>query len=94
MPALPLDPVSAGDVGVVERRHQTRLALEAGEPLRIEGERFGEHLDGDPVVKPRVAPQIDHAHAAAAEFALDRVGADPFGCHASGSRDFIVGRDT
>ncbi|HXV61571.1 MAG TPA: hypothetical protein VEK15_12815 [Vicinamibacteria bacterium] len=39
------DEVDAGDVGVIERGEELRLALEAGEALSVLGERRREHLD-------------------------------------------------
>ena len=39
--------VDAGDVGMIQRRQEFRLALEAREPIGISGERVGQDLDRD-----------------------------------------------
>ncbi len=59
--------VDRGDVGVVEGGEQLGLALEAGQPLGVAGERVGEDLDGDLAVEGRVEGLPDHAHAALAD---------------------------
>ena len=40
----------------------------------LEGELGRQHLDGDPALEPLVPGAIDHAHPAAPDLALDRVG--------------------
>ena len=42
-----LDAVDLRDVRVVQAGEELRLALEAGEPLRIGGEPFGQDLERD-----------------------------------------------
>ena len=42
-----LEAVDGGDVRVVERGEQLRLALEAGQPLGVAANAVGQHLDGD-----------------------------------------------
>jgi hypothetical protein len=71
-----LDAVDAGDVRVVERREQLRLALEAREVLRLPRQRVREHFDRDRPLQPRIASEIDDAHAAATELALDGIRAE------------------
>jgi len=68
---LLLDPVDAGEVGVVDLRERPRLALKAGEAVGILGELLRRRLDGDGAVQPRVAPEVHDAHPAAAELARD-----------------------
>ena len=67
-----LEAVDVGDVRVVERGEQLRLALEAGEALRVGGEGRGQDLDRDLAPELRVGGAIDLAHAAFAE-----LGGDP-----------------
>ena len=50
-----VQPVNGGDVGVVQRGEQLRLALEAAHPLGVDRKRGGEDLDGDVAVEARVA---------------------------------------
>jgi len=72
-------PLTAGFLQVVDRRQVAvieggeglGLLLEAAQPVGILGERLGQGLDGHQAVQARVARQVDDAHAAAAEFALD-----------------------
>ena len=62
------DVVKRADVGMIQRRNRTGLALEAGaEPL------VGE-LDGDGPAEARVDGAKDFAHATLAEFAFHLVG--------------------
>ena len=61
------DTVTAHDVGVIEPGHDTRLALEALDELRIRGQVPGEHLDGGVAVQAELACHVDRAHAAGAE---------------------------
>ena len=64
------DVVKRADVGMIQRRNRTGLALEAvAEPL------VGE-LDGDGPAEARVDGAKDFAHAALAEFAFDPVGSE------------------
>src|SRR5687768_16763568 len=57
-----------GDVGMVERRQRLRLALEAGQPLAVRGDR---RL----AAQARVGGAEHLAHAALAELRGDLVGA-------------------
>ena len=62
------------DVRVLQRRDRLDLALEAldADPLR----QFGrQHLDDDPPLEPQFLGDEHARHAAAAEFALERVAA-------------------
>ena len=62
-----LQPVDGADVGMIERREQTRLAGEARAALRIGREVPGQDLDRDVPIEPGVAGAIDLAHAARAQ---------------------------
>src|SRR5205085_11292506 len=62
------DVVESADVGVIQRRNRTGLALEAGAELLM-----GE-LDGDGPAEARVDGAKDLAHAALAKFAFHLVG--------------------
>ena len=62
------DVVNGADVGMVERGSGLRLALEAGQRLRIAGDFVGQELQGHEAVQARVLGFVDHTHAAAAEF--------------------------
>ena len=83
-------PVDVRDVGMVQRFERLRLALEAGDALRIAGERLGQDLDRHVAIELRVARAIHFAHAAAVERAL-RGAAD---CKGPGEAagDSVAGR--
>ena len=68
--------VDTGDVGVRQRREQLGLALEARHALGVLCKVLGQRLDGDGPVELGVASEIDNAHTAAPELALDRVRTD------------------
>ena len=77
MPSDVLDAVDRGDVRMIQRREQARLALEAREPLGIGGERRRQDLDRDVAAEPGVARAVDLAHAARAERCHHLVDAEP-----------------
>ena len=66
-PPSSADPVNRGDVRVVERGEQPRLAVESAQPVGIAAEERGEDLDGDVASELQVSRAIDLAHAAGAE---------------------------
>ena len=68
-----LDGVHRHDVGVRERRGRPGLAEEAFAELRPDGQLRRQHLDGHGPVEREIAGEIDRAHAAATELALDGV---------------------
>ncbi len=68
--------VDRRDVGVVERGQQLRLAVEAGQTLRVGGDVRGQRLDRRRPVEPRVGRGPDLTHPALAELALDAVVRD------------------
>ena len=80
-----LEPVDRGDVGMVERREHVRLALEAGEPLRVPRDFRGQDLDRDVAVQVRVSRAIDLAHPAGAERRGDPVVGEALANHQSGA---------
>jgi hypothetical protein len=65
--------VDGENVGMVERRHGLRLALEADARSAVVGEARGQHLDRDFALEPRVACAIHFAHPACAERGDERV---------------------
>jgi hypothetical protein len=68
---IALEVMYRADIGMVQRRNGTRLALEAPATLRVTGERLWQHFDGDAPVKPRVLGLVDLPHAALAEQRYD-----------------------
>ncbi len=66
------------DVGVVQPRRGTRLALESLHLLRGGESRIGQDLQGYPPAQRLLLGLVDHAHAAAADLAEDAVIAQPF----------------
>ena len=71
-----LEPVDLRDVRMIERREHLRLALESRDAIGIGGEEFGQNLDRDVAVQPRIARPIHLAHAACAEGGNDLVRAE------------------
>ena len=61
-----LDGMQRHDVGMVERRNSFRFPDEAGAPYRIGGEGVREHFERHATIQPRVAREIDLAHATSA----------------------------
>ncbi len=66
--------VDLRDVRVIQRGQGLRFAREARQPLGIEGEVFGEDLDGNVAIELRVPRTIDLTHAAFAELLQDAIG--------------------
>ena len=73
LPVGLLEPVDGGDVRVVERGEQVRLALEAREPVFVPRQLGRQHLDRDLAAEVAVGRSIDLAHAAGAERGRDPV---------------------
>src|SRR5262245_28913728 len=61
------------DVGVIEGRERSCLALEAGQPIVVARERLGKDLDGDEPIELRVPRTIDLAHSAGSDCGEDFV---------------------
>ena len=60
---------------MIERGQDLRFALEAGEPVGVEGEQFGEDLQRDVAIELRVVRAIDLPHPARAQGRLNLVRA-------------------
>ena len=69
--------VDGGDVRVIQRREDLRLALEAGDPGGVVRQRRGKHFDGDVAAKLDVAGAVHFAHSAGADARGDFVFAEP-----------------
>ena len=69
--------VDRGDVRVIERGEQLRLALQTAHVLRIVGNRRGQDLERDLAVEPGVGRAVDLTHAAGTERRDDLVDAQP-----------------
>ena len=65
--------VDRGNVWVVQRREDARLALEARHPVLVFGEVLGKHFDGDVTPELSVPRPVDFTHAARAERCEDLV---------------------
>ena len=68
--------VDCPDVRMIERREQSRFALEARHAIGVRRERRRQDLQRDVAIQLRVARAIDLAHAAGAEEREDFVGAE------------------
>jgi len=71
-----LKPVDRRDVGMIQGGQDFRLALEAGEPLRISGHRGGQHLDGDRPFQVGVNGSVDLTHPAHADLGDDFISTE------------------
>ena len=76
------DVVNRADVGVIQRGRGLGFALKTGKCLRIAGHLFGQKLEGDEAMQPRVFGLIHHTHTAAAEFLDNTVVRDGLADHA------------
>jgi hypothetical protein len=68
--------VDGDDVRMLERGRHARLALEAPAELRVGRELGHDDLERHAAVEAAVDREVDHAHAAAPDLALDVVGAE------------------
>lgn len=50
------------DVGVIERSRSFGFDFKSGQSIGVGGDKFGQNLDGDVAVQPRVAGPVDLAH--------------------------------
>jgi len=73
MSILLADVMNRANVGMVQRRSSLRLALKAGQRLRVSGDFIGQELEGNKSVQPRVLGLVHHAHSATAELLDDAV---------------------
>jgi hypothetical protein len=71
------DVVDGEDVRVIQGGDGARLALETRDALRVGDEVGGEDFEGHAAAEPFVAREVDLAHAARAERALDAVDPEP-----------------
>ena len=62
-----LQPVDGRDVRMIQRSKDFCFALEPRHSFCVSRERFGQDLDGDIAIEPRVARPIHFAHPAGAE---------------------------
>ena len=69
--------MNLADVGMVQRGERAGLAVEAGEPLRVVGERLGEDLDRHITPEFGVASAIHLPHASRADPLEDVVRTQP-----------------
>ena len=69
------DVVNLDDVRVRELGGGVGLAGEPGDEHRVGRPPLAHHLEGDVAVERELPGEVDRAHAAAAEFAFDRVAA-------------------
>ncbi len=65
--------VKRDDVGMVDRRRQARLALEARPEVGVLRQLVGEELEGDLATELPLLREVDDAHAAAAQDPLDAI---------------------
>ena len=65
--------MNGDDVGVRESSGRASLTNKAFARLVCEGQVRRKHLDGDVAIQLHIAREIDHAHPAPAELALERV---------------------
>ncbi len=77
------DRVDGDDVGVVEGGDGLDLALEAGEALRVVGERRRQGLQRHLAMQPLVFGEEDDAHAAFAQLGEDPIVRQPAADHAA-----------
>ena len=70
------EPVDRGDVGMIQRSEQARLALEPRKPLPIRCQGFRKRLDGHCPVERRIAGAIDLAHPTPPDQRFDLVAAE------------------
>ena len=75
------DVVNRANIGVVQGRSSLRLALKAGQGLRVAGNLIGQELQRHKTVKPNVFSLVDHTHPATAEFLNDAVVRDGLANH-------------
>jgi hypothetical protein len=68
--------VDGGDIGMIERREDLCLTLEAREAIRIEREGLRQDLQRDVAIQFRIARAIDLTHAAGPERRLDFIRAE------------------
>src|ERR1019366_8990868 len=63
LPILLTNVEDHADIGMVESGRSLGFALESGERLRIASNLFGQELEGDETMQPRVLSLVDNTHA-------------------------------
>ena len=81
MSILLADVINRADIGMIQRGRGLGLALKAGQRLRVAGNFFGQELESDEAMQPRILGLIDHAHAPAAELLKNAVVRDGLADH-------------
>src|SRR5580704_1203396 len=81
LPVLLADLINGADVGMVQRRCSLRLALKAGQRMRVSGNVIREKLEGDEAMQPRVFSFVVHAHPATTEIFDDAIVRDSLADH-------------
>src|SRR5207247_2424590 len=74
--AVLLDPVDRRDVGMVQRREKSRLALEARQRRFVMRKIGRQRLDRDFAAEARIGGAVDMPHSSGAQRIDDFVGAD------------------
>ena len=83
-----LQRVNGGDVRMVQRCQQLGFIFQTAQCLRIVGDLFRQHLDGNATIKTGVHADVHDSHSAAAQLSLNAILPDPFGYRAL-PRDFM-----
>jgi len=86
LPVLLVYFVDGADIGVIQRRRGSSLALKALEGLRIRGDLRGKKLERDEAPELDVLGLVDHTHTTAAELIDDAVVRDGLIDHEIGFR--------
>jgi hypothetical protein len=68
-----LEPVESCHVRVIQRREETRFALESGKPLGVVVDSFRQDFDGDVPAELRIARPVDDPHPPSPELLQDLV---------------------
>src|SRR6202035_5819490 len=75
--------INSANVRMVQGGCRLRLALKAGQRLRVTGDFFGQELESNEAVEPRIFSFINDTHAAAAELLNDSIVRDRLADHES-----------
>jgi hypothetical protein len=68
--------MNRADVGMIQRRGRLRLALKAGQRLRVSGDFIRQELQRHETMQPSVLSLVHHTHPAPAQFLADAVVRD------------------
>src|SRR6266571_97296 len=75
------DVVNRANILMIQSRRRLRLALEAGECLRVSGNLLRQKLESDETMEPSVLSLIDNTHSAATQLIDDAVVRDGLAMH-------------